>query len=34
MIYDIAKKAVPTILRLVKGTECMKILLSEASKDR
>ena len=34
MIYDVIKKAVPTILRLVKGTECMKIVLLEASKDR
>ena len=34
MINDITKKAVPTIQRLVEGTECMKILLSEASKDR
>ena len=32
MIYDITKKAAPTMPRLGKGTECIKILLSQASK--
>ena len=32
MIYDITKKTAPTMPRLGKGTECIKILLSKASK--
>ena len=32
MIYDITKKTAPTMPRLGKGTECIKILLSQASK--
>ena len=32
MIYDITKKAAPTMSRLGKGTECIKILLSQVSK--
>jgi hypothetical protein len=33
MIYDITKKTAPTMPWLGKGTECIKILLSQASKD-
>ena len=33
MIYDITKKTAPTIPRLGKGTNCIKLLLSQASKD-
>ena len=32
MIYDITKKTASTMPRLGKGTECIKILLSQASK--
>ena len=32
MIYDITKKTAPTMPRLGKGTECIKILLSQVSK--
>ncbi len=31
--YDITKAAAPAMPRLGKGTECIKILLSQASKD-
>ena len=33
MRYDITKNAVPTMPTLGKGTECIKLLLSQASKD-
>ena len=33
MRYDISKKAAPKMPDLGKGTECIKILLSQASKD-
>ena len=33
MRYDISKASVPTLPTLGKGTECIKILLSQASKD-
>ena len=33
MNYDITKKSAPTMPTLGKGTECIKILLSQASKD-
>ena len=33
MKYDITKSAVPAMPNLGKGTECIKILLSQASKD-
>ena len=32
MIYDITKKTASTMPRMGKGTECIKILLSQASK--
>ena len=32
MKYDISKTSVPTLPTLGKGTECIKILLSQASK--
>ena len=33
MKYDISKNSAPTMPNLGKGTECIKILLSQASKD-
>ena len=33
MIYDITKPVAPAMPNLGKGTECIKILLSQASKD-
>ena len=33
MKYDISKQAAPAMPSLGKGTECIKILLSQASKD-
>ena len=33
MRYDITKNAVPAMPTLGKGTECIKLLLSQASKD-
>lgn len=33
MIYDITKNAAPKMPKLGRGTECIKILLSQASKD-
>jgi hypothetical protein len=33
MRYDISKKAAPKMPNLRKGTECIKILLSQVSKD-
>ena len=33
MRYDISKPTAPSMPRLGKGTECIKILLSQASKD-
>ena len=33
MIYDITKKTASTMPRMGKGTECIKILLSQVSKD-
>ena len=33
MKYDITKNTAPMISTLGKGTECIKILLSQASKD-
>ena len=33
MRYDISKKTAPTMPALGKGTECIKLLLSQASKD-
>ena len=33
MIYDITKNVSPTMPKLGKGTECFKLLLSQASKD-
>ena len=33
MKYDISKKTAPKMPTLGKGTECIKILLSQASKD-
>jgi hypothetical protein len=33
MRYDISKKAAPKMPNLGKGTECIKILLSQVSKD-
>ena len=33
MKYDISKQTAPTMPKLGKGTECIKILLSQASKD-
>ncbi len=33
MKYDITKQTAPKMPRLRKGTECVKILLSEVSKD-
>ena len=33
MKYDISKQTAPTMPSLGKGTECIKILLSQASKD-
>ena len=33
MRYDISKASVPTLPTLGKGTECIKILLSQVSKD-
>ena len=33
MTYDITKPTAPTMPNLGKGTECIKILLSQASKD-
>ena len=33
MKYDVLKPKVPTMPNLGKGTECIKILLSQASKD-
>ena len=33
MTYDIIKTVAPKMLSLSKGTECIKILLSQASKD-
>ena len=33
MKYDITKKSAPAMPNLGKGTECIKILLSQASKD-
>jgi len=33
MKYDISKSSAPKIPSLGKGTECIKILLSQASKD-
>ena len=33
MIYDITKTAAPKMPTLGRGTECIKILLSQASKD-
>jgi hypothetical protein len=33
MKYDISKNVAPTMPRLGKGTECIKLLLSQASKD-
>ena len=32
MTYDITKPTAPKMLRLGKGTECIKILLSQVSK--
>jgi len=32
MRYDISKQAVPAMPTLGKGTECIKLLLSQASK--
>jgi hypothetical protein len=34
MRYDISKHSVPKISMLSKGIKCIKILLSQASKDR
>ena len=33
MRYDISKASAPTMPNLGKGTECIKILLSQVSKD-
>ena len=33
MRYDISKQTAPSMPRLGKGTECIKILLSQVSKD-
>ena len=33
MRYDISKKAAPKMPNLGQGTECIKILLSQVSKD-
>ena len=33
MKYDISKQKAPEMPKLGKGTECIKILLSQASKD-
>ena len=33
MRYDISKATAPAMLNLGKGTECIKFLLSQASKD-
>ena len=33
MRYDISKATAPAMPKLGKGTECIKILLSQASKD-
>ena len=33
MRYDISKQTAPAMPNLGKGTECIKILLSQASKD-
>ena len=33
MRYDISKQIAPSMPRLGKGTECIKILLSQVSKD-
>ena len=33
MKYDITKKSAPTMPNLGKGTECIKLLLSQTSKD-
>ena len=33
MKYNIAKRSAPTMPKLGKGTECIKILLSQVSKD-
>ena len=33
MKYDVLKPKAPTMPNLSKGTECIKILLSQASKD-